>query len=165
MIVSGSGIRNKHESQVRHQLGNVRAEDVGEELADVLEDRASLLDGRDDAGEVVVEQDQVRRLFRDVGAGDAHGDADVGGLQGRCVVHAVTGDGNDLALRLQGLHDQHLLLGGHAGEQNLLRIEGELQLRRRDRPQLVTGDDDRPFGCDQADLAGDRQRPFAGGRR
>ena len=39
--------------------------------------------------------------------------------------------------------DQHLLLGGDAGEDDLLRIECQLQLRRRDRAQLVAGDDHR----------------------
>jgi hypothetical protein len=62
---------------------------------------------------------------------DAHGDADVGGLQRRRVVHAVAGDGDDLALLLQRLDDQHLLLGGDAGEEDLRRIERQLQLRRR----------------------------------
>ena len=36
----------QHEGQVGHQLRHVRGQDVGQELADVLEDRAALLDRR-----------------------------------------------------------------------------------------------------------------------
>ena len=55
----------------------------------------------DDRGEVVVGQDHVGRLLRHVGAGHAHGDADVGRLQGRGVVHAVAGHRHDVAPRFQ----------------------------------------------------------------
>ena len=44
---------------------------------------AALAHGGDDRGEVVVGEDHVGRLLRHVGAGDAHGDADVGRLQRR----------------------------------------------------------------------------------
>ncbi len=101
MMVSGNGMRNNTNAEIRHQFGNVRAEYVGEELTDVLEYRASFLDGRHDAGEVVVEQDQIGRFLGHVGAGNAHGDADIGDFQGRCIVYAVTGDGDDLALLLK----------------------------------------------------------------
>ena len=63
-----------------------------------------------DGGEVVVQQDHVGRFLGDVGAGDAHGHADVGLAQGRSVVDAVAGHGHDVPLLLQGLHDGELLL-------------------------------------------------------
>ena len=43
----------------------------------------------------------VGGLAGDVGAGEAHGDADVGLLQRRRVVDAVAGDGDDLAQVLE----------------------------------------------------------------
>ncbi len=123
------GNAQQHIGQVRNQLGDVRSQNVGEELADVVEHRASFLDGIDDGGEMVVKQDDVGRLARHIGTGQAHGNADVGNFQRRCVVHPVTSDGDDLALALQRLDDQHLLLGGDAGKQHLGRIERELQFR------------------------------------
>ena len=62
----------------RRELGDVVGEVVGEEAADVGERGAALLDGGDDRGEVVVEQDEVGGFAGDVGARAAHGDADVG---------------------------------------------------------------------------------------
>ena len=44
----------------------------------LLEDAAAFLDRGDDRSEVVVGQRHGRRFLGDVGAGDAHGDADVG---------------------------------------------------------------------------------------
>ena len=121
----------QHEGKVRHQLGDVGGEDVGEELAQVVEHRAPFLDGDDDGGEVVVEQDDVGRFLGDIGAGDAHRDADVGALQRRRVVHPVAGHRDDLALALQGLHDAHLLVGAGAREQQLGLVEQQLQIRFR----------------------------------
>ena len=56
---------------------------------------------RDNGGEVVVGQHDVGRLLGDVGPGDAHGNADVGRLQGRRVVDAVAGHRHDGALRAE----------------------------------------------------------------
>jgi hypothetical protein len=47
----------------------------------------------------VVEQHELGRLLRDVRPDRAHRNADVGLLWRQCVVHAVTGDGNDLGAR------------------------------------------------------------------
>ena len=51
----------------------------------------------------VVEQNDLAGFLGDLGAGDAHRQADVGFLQGRGVVGAVAGDGDDLAQFLQQL--------------------------------------------------------------
>jgi hypothetical protein len=79
-------------------------------------------------------------------------------FQRRCVVDPVAGDGDDLALVLERLDDPHLLLGGDAGEEDLGRIECQLQLCRRHQAQLLAVDDHRRLAHDQADLAGNRQR-------
>ena len=97
-------------------------EEVGHHLLDVGVDAAALLDGLDDAGETVVEQDHDGRLTRDVGAAEAHGDADIGLLQRRRVVDAVTGDGDDLPHLLERRHDLHLVLGRDPGEDHILRL-------------------------------------------
>ena len=130
----------QHEREVGNDLRDVGGQDVGQELADVLEHRAPLLDRRDDGGEVVVEQHHVGGAARNVGAHHPHRDADVRALQRRCVVDAIAGDGDDVPLALQRLDDAHLLVGGHAGEQDLLRVERELELRVREAGQRVARD-------------------------
>ena len=74
-------------------------------------DATTLVDSRDDRGEVVVGEDHVGGFLADVRAGDAHGHADVGAAQCRGVVHAVTGHRDDRALRSPGVDDAQLLLG------------------------------------------------------
>ena len=54
--------------------------DVADE---VVVQRAAELDRLDDRREVVVGEDHHRGLLGDLGAGDAHRDADVGALEGR----------------------------------------------------------------------------------
>ena len=77
---------------------------------------AALLDGLDDGREVVVGQDHHRGLLGDLGAGDAHGHADVGHLERRRVVHAVAGHGHDVALAAEDLHQADLVLGRDPGD-------------------------------------------------
>ena len=79
-------------------------------LAQVVVEPAPELDGLDDRREVVVGQDHRRGLLRDLGAGDAHGDADVGPLERRRVVHAVAGHGDDVALALERVDQADLVL-------------------------------------------------------
>ncbi len=71
-----------------------------DELDDVGVDGAALLDRADDGGEVVVGQHHVGGFLGDLGAGDAHGHADVGGAQRGGVVDAVAGHGHDVAVGL-----------------------------------------------------------------
>ena len=66
-------------------------------------------------GQVVVGQHHARSLAADLGAGQAHGHADVGGAQGRCVVDAVAGHRHHRAAGLQGLHQAQLLCRRHPG--------------------------------------------------
>ena len=61
-------------------------------------------------------QHQVGDFARDVAAALAHGDADVGALERRGVVHAVAGHGDDLASVFQRLDQPQLVLRRHAGE-------------------------------------------------
>ena len=138
-----------------HCLGDVRVQDVEHELADVGVDRAALLDRVDDRGEVVIGQDHVRGLLGHVRARDAHGDADVGLLEGGGVVDAVAGDRDDLAHALQDLDDAQLLLRGHAREDDLA-LEGFPQVVVRGLLELDAREDARVGTLDDADLASDR---------
>eukprot|EP00160_Parvularia_atlantis_P015994 Unigene4852_Nuclearia_a/m.14845 Unigene4852_Nuclearia_a/g.14845 ORF Unigene4852_Nuclearia_a/g.14845 Unigene4852_Nuclearia_a/m.14845 type:complete len:366 (+) Unigene4852_Nuclearia_a:2-1099(+) len=80
-------------------LTDVGRDEVADKLLRVVEDRAALLDRRDDRGKVVVGQDHVGSLLGD-GRARAHGDTDVGFLERGRVVHAVARHGANLALRL-----------------------------------------------------------------
>ena len=65
---------------------------------------------------VVVEQNHVGGLFGDVGARYAHGDADIGLLQGGTVVHAVARHGGDFTRALQRFDYSQLIRGRYARE-------------------------------------------------
>jgi hypothetical protein len=81
---------------------DVRGQEVHEVLLYVAEDGPAFLHGRDDGGEVVVGQGHVRGLAAHLGPRDPHGDADIGLLQGGCVVDAIAGHGDDVAVLLPG---------------------------------------------------------------
>ena len=76
------------------------------------ERRAALLDGAHDRREVVVEQHEVGGLARDVGAGAAHGDADVGFVQRRAVVDAVARHRHHMTAPTQRSGDAQLVAPG-----------------------------------------------------
>ena len=77
----------------------------------------------DDAGEVVVEEDQVGGLPGHVGARPAHGDADVGLVQRGRVVDAVAGHRHDVPPRPQGPGDAQLVLRGDPGDHDAVVVE------------------------------------------
>ncbi len=105
----------EHDAQEHGQhLAHVGRQEVAQELADVGEDGTAVAHRCDDGGEIVVGEDHARRLLRDFGAGDPHRDADVGFLQRWCVVDAVAGHGDDVAVLLQRLHDAQLVVRRHA---------------------------------------------------
>ena len=97
-----------------------------------------------------------------------HGDADVGGLDGRSVVHAVTGHGDDLALLPERLDEQHLVLGSDASDHAdvvdarqplLLAQRGELRPEHRRTGDAELLGDGRPGGHV---VAGDHPHPDLG---
>jgi hypothetical protein len=81
----------------------------GDELHQIVVDPSSFLDRRLDGGKVVVGEHHVGGVLGDLGAGQSHGDADVGLLERRRVVDPVTGHRHDLAVGLQGAHQAQLL--------------------------------------------------------
>ena len=108
MLNSAGPEEGQHEHDEQHE----HEPDV---LRQVVVDLAALLDGVDDGGEVVVGQDHPAGVLGHLGA-RAHGDADVGGLDRRRVVDAVAGHGDDVALLLERVDEQHLVLGRHAAD-------------------------------------------------
>ena len=137
----------------RRQLGDVVGQVVGQEPADVAVGRAPLGDGRDDGGEVVVQQHQVGGFARHVGAAASHRHADVGRLEGRAVVHAVAGHRDDVPSRSKRPGDPQLVLRGHPAHDDAVMVEQRAERRLVGR-QVTTLEDD-GVGSEQADLGGD----------
>ena len=90
--------------------GHVDGQLEDQELADALEHRAAVEYGLVDGGEVVVQYRDVAGLLGHLGAG-AHGEAHVGLLQGRGIVHAVAGHAHH-QVQLLGEAHQAALVGG-----------------------------------------------------
>jgi hypothetical protein len=84
--------------------------------------------------------------------------ADVGAFQRRCVIHPVTGDGDDFTLVHQCIDDQHLLFRRNSGEKDLGAVEDDLQLGRRHPAQGFAKHHRRIFPAHQPDVAGDGER-------
>ena len=147
----------------RRELGHVVGEVVGEEPADVGVGRSPLLDGGDDGGEVVVQQDEVRGLAGDVGAGSAHRDPDVGLLQRRAVVDAVTGHRHHVPSGPERAGDAQLALRRHPAHDHAVAIEEGSEHRLVVREVAVLQDDrvragaGRPRGRWPALSPGDRR--------
>ena len=111
------GVLGDEGAQEDHQdFSHVAGKQVVDELADVAVDDASLFHGGNDAGIVVIREHHIGSLLGLVGSGDAHGHTDIGALDGRSIVDAVTSHGHHLIVSLQGIHDTHLVLRGDAGE-------------------------------------------------
>mmetsp|Transcript_17841 Transcript_17841/g.35936 ORF Transcript_17841/g.35936 Transcript_17841/m.35936 type:complete len:454 (+) Transcript_17841:987-2348(+) len=100
------------------------------ELADVVVDAAAPLDGGDDGDEVVVHDDHVRRVLRNVSPLDAHGEADVGLLERRRVVGPV-------ARHCDGLGDARGGGGLDARDEHVLVERRRPRKHTQRRPHLV----------------------------
>ena len=102
------------EEDAKH-LAHVRAEQELDRLADVAVHAAAFLDSADYRCKVIVREHHVGGVLGDVGAGDAHADADVGGLDAGRVVDAVACHGGDVARLAPCVYDAGLVLRLDAG--------------------------------------------------
>ena len=110
------GQAGQDRQQDSQDLGQVAGQQVEDELADVGVDHPPLIDGRHDAGVVVIGQHHVGGPLGHVGAGDPHRHADVRSFQRRRVVHPVAGHGHHLLVFLEGAHDANLVLRRNPGK-------------------------------------------------
>merc|ERR1712172_261593 len=112
-------------------LSDVGGNQVADKLLHVGVDGATLLDGGDNGGEVVVSEDHLRGGLGHSGS-RTHGDTNLGSLQGGGVIDTVTSHGGDLLLLLQVLDNLGLVEGLNAGEHpgvgggSLLFADGEV---------------------------------------
>ena len=135
-----------------HRLAAIGRHGPGDDLADIVEDRPPLVDGRCDRDEIVVEQHHLGGLLRGLRPLPAHGDADVGLLQRRRVVDAVAGHGDDRARRLQRADDLQLVGRVGAGEDGRVADERHQLCFGR---TVEFGTDDDPIPVAQPELPGD----------
>ena len=103
-----------HGDEHRQDLADIAGEEEVDGLLQVAEDYPPLAHRGNDGGEVVIRQHHVACFLGDISPGDAHGNTDIGGLERRGIVHPVTGHGDYVIFRLQGLHDLDLVMGGNA---------------------------------------------------
>mmetsp|Transcript_144290 Transcript_144290/g.366282 ORF Transcript_144290/g.366282 Transcript_144290/m.366282 type:complete len:303 (+) Transcript_144290:220-1128(+) len=106
-----------------HDLGNVHGHDEGHEFLDPSVDGASLLYSRDDRAEIVICQDHVRCALGHLCSLDAHCHTDVGLVERRGVVHAVSSHSRHGTLPLERLHNLELVLRLGTGEDTYARSE------------------------------------------
>src|SRR5690606_2914500 len=95
---------------------HVAAEQIEDELADVVEDDTTFLDGRADRDESIILEYDGSRFLCHIGAPDSHRHTDIRLLQGGCIVDAVAEHRDDLAPLLKSLHDPQLVLGADAAQ-------------------------------------------------
>ena len=79
-------------------------------LSSAIRRNRARLEPRQQAVQMIDQQHHIRRLGRGRRAARAHRDADIGGREGRCVVHAVAHHHHRAVLAL-GQDQQHLLIG------------------------------------------------------
>merc|ERR1719305_184014 len=90
----------------------------------------------DNGGEVVVSEDHLRGGLGNSSAA-AHGNTNLGLLQGGSVVDTITGHGSDLVHALQVLDNLGFVEGFHSGEHARI-LASHLLLRRREVIELST---------------------------
>mmetsp|Transcript_118028 Transcript_118028/g.376306 ORF Transcript_118028/g.376306 Transcript_118028/m.376306 type:complete len:1136 (+) Transcript_118028:229-3636(+) len=121
-LCNRQGLREAEElTEGRCHLRDLGAERVHDGLLQVFAGEAALLDAIDDGCKVVVLQNDVCSILGNLSATDTHGNTNLGLLQGRRVIHAVTSHGTDvtdasIAVFLVGLHDDLLVDRGDARE-------------------------------------------------
>ena len=134
-------------------LAAIDRQQKDDRLLQVVVNRPTFFDGGGDGGEIVVGQHHFGGFLGRLGAVAAHGDADIGALQRRCVVDAVAGHGDDLAAGLQGHHQAQLVLRAGAGE-DIDRQRSFLQALIVEGIDIVAGEHGVVVGKTQ--LRGDR---------
>jgi hypothetical protein len=97
-------------------LGDVLSEHVEDELLDVVEHAATLLDGVEDRSKVIVGEHDIRSLLGDIGTGLTHGNTNVGTLERGRVVDTVTGHGDEALATVKSLNHADLGLGSATGD-------------------------------------------------
>ena len=126
-VVDVQDRREDHQLQHRRQDRQLQLDVGGDASVDV----AAQVDGAHEGGEVVVGQHDLRRLLGHLRAA-AHGDADVGLLEGGRVVHRVAGHRDHFTRLLHEPRQPQLVLRRHPAEDVQLGAAGRSPRHRSD---------------------------------
>ena len=145
------------------------------ESEDVAHDHAALFHRADDRGEIVVGDDDVSGILRDVCPANAHGNADVSGLECRRIVHTIARHCHNCALLLQRTHDLQLVFRSDPCEHGCVSddllptaVVQSSKLFRVNNPHCGATHADvkaelvRNFRCGGQLIAGDHDHAYAG---
>ncbi len=113
----------------------MNGEDVCHGLFEVVEDSSPHAHRFHDGREIIVEKNERGGLPRHVGSPPAHRDPDVRRLERGGVVHAVSRHGDDLAVRLERVHETELLLR-HDAREDVHPSHEALELRAVDPVEI-----------------------------
>ena len=109
-------------AQERQNLGDVTGQGVGDGLLEVGKDQSTLLNATHNRSKVIVHQNHVGRILGDFGT-SAHRNTNVSFLQGRGVVHTVTGHSDNVIQLLQLGNNLLLLVRQRTGKHNITTAE------------------------------------------
>ena len=99
----------KGNERSRGHQRHVHHEQIGEAQLEIAEELAAFRNGADDGAKIIVEKHYRGHFTRRTRAALAHGDANIGTLQRRHVVHAIARHGDDLAGGAECAHEIELL--------------------------------------------------------
>jgi len=137
-------VAEQERAEQDHDLGHRGREHKKNGLLDVPVDHPAFLDDHEDRREVVVGEDDLRRLLGHLGPREAHReahrDADVRPRESGRVVRAIARHRHDVTAGLEGAHDPQLLRGLHAREDRdavVLRRKRVIPGRKRARVRPI----------------------------
>ena len=168
----GEGVGNQVDPQNVNGVKNGKSEDrCGEDgnnftqigcqqelngFSDIVVNFTAFFYRRNDGGEVVVCKDHVGHVFRNVGSGNAHTDADIRTLNGRSIVDTVAGHGGDFAFCFPCFYDANFVFRLNPGIDRVFFHDG-FKFAFGNFIQLGAGDGLRSIGKDVQFLGdGDR---------
>ena len=113
----GKGNRKSGQGSVKYRKdsGHVSGKQKFDGIFDIAEYIPAIGNSFDDCRKIIVCQNHGGGVFGHFCSGDSHGDTDICSLQGRSVIDAVTGHGNNLSLFLPRIDDPDLIARGYTG--------------------------------------------------
>ena len=164
------GKAEKQRQNDRQGLTGIGRQRPADHLLQIVPHRAPFAHSGGDGGEIVVGKHQIGGFLGRFRALQPHGNARIGTLQGRGIIHPVSRHGHGEAPRLQGRNQPQLVLGAGAGEDiaihhfhGKLRVIQPVEIRAGEHPVRIfksdlPGDGRRRSGV----VAGDHLHPDSG---
>ena len=81
------------------------------ELSDIVEDAATVTDSGENRAEVIVHEGDIGSVLGYISTTDSHSEADIGAVKSRCIVGAITGDGDGTSLLDQAVNKHEFVIG------------------------------------------------------